>query len=149
MVSAPILATLKQRAMRTTSGVEMTTLDELRRRLDGIDRELLQLVAERQVVSHEIARVKRSTGKPTRDYAREREVILAAREEAGQLKVSPEIAEALMRLLIRSSLTTQERASVAAQGTGSGRTALLIGGAGKMGGWFAAFMSRSEEHTSE
>ena len=46
-----------------------------------------------------------------------------------------------MRLLIRSSLTTQEQASVAAHGLGSGRRALVIGGAGKMGGWFAQFLS--------
>ena len=46
-----------------------------------------------------------------------------------------------MRLLIRSSLTTQEQASVAAHGTGSGRRALVIGGAGKMGGWFAQFLA--------
>jgi chorismate mutase / prephenate dehydrogenase len=119
----------------------MPTLDELRRQLDKLDRELLQLVAERQAASREIARVKRSTGHPTRDYGRERDVILGAREEAEQLGVSPEIAESIMRLLIRSSLTTQERASVAAHGTGSGRSALVIGGAGKMGGWFAQFLA--------
>ncbi len=45
-----------------------------------------------------------------------------------------------MRQLIRSSLTTQERASVAALGAGSGQRALVIGGAGKMGRWFAEFL---------
>jgi chorismate mutase/prephenate dehydrogenase len=45
-----------------------------------------------------------------------------------------------MRLLIRSSLTTQERASVATHGAGNGRRALVIGGAGKMGGWFVQFL---------
>jgi len=116
------------------------TLDELRRQLDGLDRQLLQIIAERQLTSREIARVKRSTGYPTRDYRREREVILGAREEAGALGVSPDVAEAIMRLLIRSSLTTQEQASVAAHGSGSGRRALVIGGAGKMGAWFVQFL---------
>jgi chorismate mutase/prephenate dehydrogenase len=51
------------------------------------------------------------------------------------------VAENILRLLIRSSLTTQEQASVAAQGAGTGRTALVIGGAGKMGRWFAEFMA--------
>src|SRR5258708_32555411 len=46
-----------------------------------------------------------------------------------------------MRVLIRSSLTTQEQASVAAQGAGSGQRALVIGGAGKIGGWFVQFLS--------
>jgi chorismate mutase / prephenate dehydrogenase len=117
------------------------TLDELRRQLDRLDRQLLQIIAERQSTSREIARVKRSTGYPTRDYRREREVILGVRQEAETLGVSPDTAEAVMRLLIRSSLTTQERASVAAHGSGTGRRALVIGGAGKMGGWFVQFLT--------
>ncbi len=117
------------------------TLDELRRQLDRLDRQLLEIIAERQSTSREIARVKRSTGYPTRDYRREREVIVGARQEAETLGVPPDTAEAVMRLLIRSSLTTQERASVAAHGSGSGRRALVIGGAGKMGGWFAQFLT--------
>jgi len=116
-------------------------LEELRRHLDGLDHRLLQLIAERQATSREIARVKRSTGHATRDYRREREVILGARHSATELGISPDIAETIMRVLIRSSLTTQEQASVAAQASGSGRRALVIGGAGKMGGWFAQFLA--------
>jgi chorismate mutase/prephenate dehydrogenase len=116
-------------------------LDELRAHLDGLDRQLLQIIADRQAASREIARAKRSTGHPTRDFGRERDVIMGARRTAGQLGVSGDVAEAVMRLLIRSSLTTQEQASVAAKGTGSGQRALVIGGAGKMGAWFAQFLS--------
>src|ERR1700683_2242611 len=116
------------------------TLDELRRHLDELDRRLLQTIAERQATSREIARVKRATGYPTRDYARERDVIVGARTNAEQIGVSPEVAETVVRLLIRSSLTTQEQASVVAHGSGSGRRALVIGGAGKMGGWFTQFL---------
>ena len=47
----------------------------------------------------------------------------------------------MLRLLIRGSLTTQERIRVAAGGQGSGRTALVIGGAGKMGRWFVEFLA--------
>src|ERR1700757_4958622 len=116
------------------------TLDDLRRRLNEIDRQFIVLIAERKAVSEEVARVKRDTGKPTRDYEREREVILGVRAMASERGVSPELAEQLLRLLIRSSLTTQEQASVAARGAGSGRRALVIGGAGKMGGWFVSFL---------
>jgi chorismate mutase/prephenate dehydrogenase len=55
--------------------------------------------------------------------------------------VSPALAESLLRSLIRGSLTTQERSRVAAQGTGTGRSALVIGGRGKMGRWFADFLA--------
>ena len=117
------------------------TLAELRQRVTDIDRQLIGLVAERKAVSEEVARVKRATGRPTRDYEREREVILGVRAMAGERGVSGDLAEQLLRLLIRSSLTTQEQASVAARGAGSGRRALVIGGAGKMGSWFVSFLA--------
>ncbi|MGD9597047.1 MAG: prephenate dehydrogenase/arogenate dehydrogenase family protein [Steroidobacteraceae bacterium] len=116
------------------------TLDELRQHLNDLDARLLELVADRQRTSREIARVKRATGHATRDYEREREVIMGARAQAATLGVPEDLAETFMRLLIRSSLTTQERASVAAHGAGTGQRALVIGGAGKMGRWFAGFL---------
>jgi chorismate mutase/prephenate dehydrogenase len=117
------------------------TLPALRERLDEIDGKLLALIAERQRFGSEIARVKRQTGYPTRDYQRERDVIMGARAKAAELGLSPALAENLLRLLIRSSLTTQEQASVAARGVGSGRRALVIGGGGKMGRWFVEFLA--------
>ncbi len=119
----------------------MSSLDDLRRRINEIDRQILELAGKRQETSREVARAKRATGHATRDYNREREVLLAAREAGKQYGVSPQLAENILRLLIRSSLTTQEQASVVAQGAGTGRTALVIGGAGKMGRWFAEFMA--------
>jgi chorismate mutase/prephenate dehydrogenase len=120
---------------------DAVTLDDLRRRINEIDDRLIALVAERKHLSEEVARVKRSTGRATRDYEREREVILTARGKATALGVSPDIAEEMLRILIRSSLTTQEQASVVARGAGSGRRALIIGGGGKMGRWFADFLT--------
>jgi chorismate mutase/prephenate dehydrogenase len=117
------------------------SLEELRARLDVIDRELLELVAERQALGSQIAAVKRSTGQPTRDFRREREVLLKARRDAEALGVSPGLAEGLMQALIQGSLTTQEQARIAWQGRGSGRRALVIGGHGKMGRWMADFLA--------
>ncbi|HEX5649295.1 MAG TPA: prephenate dehydrogenase/arogenate dehydrogenase family protein [Steroidobacteraceae bacterium] len=119
----------------------MKSLEELRARLDVIDRHLLELVAERQALGAQIAAVKRATGQSTRDYRREREVLLKARRDADALGVSPTLAESLMQALIQGSLTTQEQARIAWQGRGSGRRALVIGGRGKMGRWFADFLA--------
>jgi chorismate mutase/prephenate dehydrogenase len=119
----------------------MKTLEELRARLDVLDRQLLELVAERQSLGAEIAAVKRSTGQSTRDFGREREVLLKARRDAEALGVSPALAESILRSLIRGSLATQEQARVSAQGRGSGRSALVIGGRGKMGRWMADFLA--------
>jgi chorismate mutase/prephenate dehydrogenase len=68
-------------------------------------------------------------------------VLLKARSDAESLGVSPALAESILQVLIRGSLTTQEQARVAAQGRGSGRRALVIGGAGKMGRWMAEFLA--------
>jgi chorismate mutase / prephenate dehydrogenase len=116
------------------------TLEQLRQQLDQLDGELLALIARRQAIARDVAAAKRATGYPTRDYQREREVILGVRKRAELLGLPGDLAENVLRLLIRSSLTTQEQVSVAAHGTGSGRRALVIGGAGKMGAWFAQFL---------
>jgi chorismate mutase/prephenate dehydrogenase len=117
------------------------TLDQLRTTLTELDEQLLGLVARRQALSEQVAAVKRATGRATRDFGREREVILRARQTAQRLRISPDLAETLLRQLIQSSLTTQEHARVAAQAHGSGKRALVIGGRGKMGGWFAEFLA--------
>jgi chorismate mutase/prephenate dehydrogenase len=116
-------------------------LDELRTAPTELDGQLVELVARRQALSEQVAAVKRATGRATRDFGREREVILRGRNTASRLGVSPDLAESLLRQLIQSSLATQEQARVAAQAHGSGKRALVIGGRGKMGGWFAEFLA--------
>jgi chorismate mutase/prephenate dehydrogenase len=118
-----------------------TSLEQLRQQLDQLDGEIIAMIGRRQAIAREVAAAKRATGYPTRDYQREREVIMGARRRAEQQGLSPDIAEKVLRLLIHSSLTTQEQVSVATHGAGSGRRALVIGGAGKMGGWFVQFLA--------
>jgi chorismate mutase/prephenate dehydrogenase len=116
-------------------------LAELRRRLTEVDDRLLELVAERQHLVEMIGRHKQGKGQPTRDFAREKDVIQGAVAKARELGLPEDLAEVLMRMLIRSSLTTQEQDRVVSEGRGSGRSALVIGGAGRMGHWFADFLS--------
>lgn len=115
-------------------------LDDLRQRLNDLDRQLLELIAERQAVVEKVGEHKLSRGQATRDYVREKQVLDGARENARSLGVEPDVAEAVMRQLIQTSLTRQESARVRAEGQGRGKKALVIGGAGKMGRWFAEFL---------
>jgi chorismate mutase/prephenate dehydrogenase len=117
------------------------TLEELRQRLSEVDREVIGLVAARQKIVAEIGAHKIMNSVPTRDYEREREVLKGAHEQALALGLEPDVAEQIMEVLIRASLTHQEQTRVAAQTSGAGRRVLIIGGAGKMGGWFAHFLS--------
>ena len=115
-------------------------LERLRDELAVVDRRLLDLVAERSRLASAIGRVKRASGRPTRDFEQEREVIERARKAAEELGVSPGLAEELMLALIRSALELQERQGLETASRGSGRRALVIGGAGKMGRWFVRFL---------
>jgi len=118
-----------------------TRLEPLRAALGQVDREILELVAKRQGIAQQIGAVKRDAGIPTRDYRQERDVIERARTAATALGLSPSLGEELLLALIRGSLTVQERDTVASRGEGSGRRALVIGGAGNMGRWFTRYLS--------
>jgi len=115
-------------------------LDQLRQRLNQVDSELLKLAKERQDIVGQIGAHKIAHGVPTRDYEREREVLKAARDLAELIGLEPDLAEAIMQLLIRSSLTRQEETRVKAVTKGEGKRALVIGGGGKMGAWFVRFL---------
>ncbi len=117
------------------------SLEKLRKKLSDIDRQIVDLIAGRHQVVGEIGRSKRAGGAATRDYAREKEVLDRGRTQAEALGIDPELAETVLRQLIRSSLQSQERDRVIAEGKGDGRRALVIGGAGKMGAWFADFFA--------
>ena len=114
-------------------------LKELRGDLSAIDRQLVELIAERQRIVGEIGRNKLADGRATRDYEREKDVLEMARSHARAHGVDPNLAEKIMQNLIRSSLASQERDRVIAEGKGDGRRVLVIGGDGKMGGWFTDF----------
>jgi len=113
----------------------------LRDHLARIDRDVLDLIAARQGIVTEIGRIKSSAGRPVRDYAQEKDVVERARQSAARLGLGGDFAEDLMLLLIRASLTAQEQDRVHESFGGSGRRVLIIGGAGKMGGWLARFLA--------
>lgn len=116
------------------------TIDELREALTATDQELIRVMARRQALVAEIGARKEAEGLPLRDFKREKAVLEGARDQAAARGLDPALAEEVLRTLIRGSLERQERARVAHSTAGSGKTALVIGGAGKMGRWFADFL---------
>ena len=117
------------------------TLEELRKRLTDVDRELIGLVAARQKIIAEIGAHKIQNAVPTRDYEREREVLKGAREQALELGWTPDIAE---RNHAAPDPRVADRAGAHArrgrQRAAPASTCSIIGGAGKMGAWFAQFL---------
>lgn len=115
-------------------------ITELRTQLDRVDRDLVRLAAERQRIVAEIGRSKRGSGRALRDFRREKEVLDNVRGHAREAGIDPELAAGLMELLIAASLTRQEQDTVRALSQGDGKRALVIGGSGRMGAWFARFL---------
>jgi chorismate mutase/prephenate dehydrogenase len=116
-------------------------LDALRKNLDQIDEQIISLLAERQVNVDAIGSVKLNTQSPTRDYQREKQVIDNIMNFANKKNVDPEIAKQIFTLIIKTSLEKQENQKINTSGYGSKKSALVIGGSGKMGQWFVRFLS--------
>ena len=115
-------------------------LDTLRGELGQIDKEILALVARRQAVAQKIGQAKRAIGLPTRDFQQEKDVVQRARQAATEHGLPASLGEELVLAFIRASLTVQEQDIIATSGEGSGRRALVIGGAGHMGAWFVRYL---------
>ena len=58
---------------------DASSLTALREQLAEVDGNILQLVARRQSIATEIGRTKATTGRATRDYAQEKDVVGRAR----------------------------------------------------------------------
>ncbi|HEY4332117.1 MAG TPA: chorismate mutase [Ilumatobacteraceae bacterium] len=78
----------------------MTTLPELRARIDELDQRLVAVLAERLAVCTEVARVKEGTDTPVIQPARVRDVITTRRQWAIDAGVDPDFAEQVFRVLL-------------------------------------------------
>ena len=121
--------------------MDTSKLDALRKNLDSIDAKMIELLAQRQQTVDEIGSVKLSSKKPTRDYQREKQVIDNIMNIARLNNVDPDIARQIFTLIIKTSLEKQENQKINTSDYGDHKSALIIGGMGKMGQWFARFLS--------
>ncbi|SDJ48787.1 chorismate mutase [Halovenus aranensis] len=86
---------------------EEMTLDELRAEIRSIDRELVELIAQRTYVADTIADVKAQQGLPTVDEEQEQEVMDRAGENAERFDVDANLVKAIFRLLIELNKVEQ------------------------------------------
>lgn len=85
----------------------MEDINELRKKLDMIDAEIMRLFTERMTVSESVGRAKRASGLPVCDPEREKEVV-CSRVECVPSEYA-EGAEKLIRFLIDESKRAQKR----------------------------------------
>ena len=117
------------------------SLDSLRERIGQIDLDLVAKAAERVELARQVGELKRRQDLPTVDYSQERLVMERARAAAQARGLRPEVAEELLSGLIRASVRAQDDDGLRYAGVGTGQTAVVVGGAGRMGRWLSSFLS--------
>jgi chorismate mutase/prephenate dehydrogenase len=116
-------------------------LDALRERIRELDRALVALAAERVVVARQVGEAKRRADQPIVDYAQERVVLERARDAANAAGLDARVAEAILVTLIRAAVSAQDQDSWRRASVGLGKTAVVVGGEGRMGRWFTRFLA--------
>ncbi|MFC4438131.1 MULTISPECIES: chorismate mutase [Natrialbaceae] len=86
---------------------EEMNLDELREEIQTIDREIVELIAQRTYVADTIAAVKDEKGLPTTDEKQEEQVMERAGRNAEQFDVDANLVKAIFRLLIELNKVEQ------------------------------------------
>lgn len=72
----------------------------LRTRIDELDHQLLDILAQRLAVCHEVARIKETRDLPIIQPQRVRDVVTSRRQEAIDLGIDPDFAEQIVRVVL-------------------------------------------------
>jgi len=86
----------------------MEDLKQLRKKIDTLDAQLLELLSERVQVCRSIGATKKAQGLPVQDANREQEVYRQIKEKALQLGLSPVQVEAVYREIVNMCSAVQE-----------------------------------------
>lgn len=113
-------------------------LEMLRAQVARTDASLVDLLAERVRLAREIGIAKLERGLPIRDPAVERDVRDRLRALAATHDLPDAVANPLAEALVNAAIIGQERDRAAAY-QGEQRRIHIIGGKGRMGGWFGTY----------
>ncbi len=117
-------------------------LDKLRDRIDEVDQQLVELLAQRLALVTEVGEVKSEHGLPI--YAPDREAAMLAkrREEAQKQGVPPDLIEDVLRRTMRESYASEKDSGFKTVNPGM-RRIVVIGGGGQLGKLFVSMLSLS------
>ena len=82
-------------------------LDNLRERIDGLDDELLEILARRMETVKAIGRYKQANGLPYRDDERLKSLLEDRLKKAGGLELDPGLVDALFRIIHEYALKAE------------------------------------------
>lgn len=116
-------------------------LAPLREQIDSIDSQLVALLAKRAQVTAQVGKIKQQYALPVYVPEREQALLTARRQQAEQLGVSADLAEDVLRRIMRESYQTQESGFVCCREGGG--NVVVVGGDGALGARFVSLFRRS------
>lgn len=114
-------------------------LDDIRKEIRAIDQRIAELIAQRLQLAEQVGKEKEKHQLPIRDFATEKIVHDTMRRHAERLGFDPAIIREVTSALIRGAVALQanRRKPPATEGE---KQAVVIGGLGHMGRWFAGYL---------
>ncbi|MDU0354786.1 bifunctional chorismate mutase/prephenate dehydrogenase [Paraglaciecola aquimarina] len=122
--------------------ISPSDLAQLRQQIDGIDSELVRLLAKRAEITTKVGEYKSQVGLPIYVPEREAELISKRRDEAESYGVSPVLVEDLLRRIMRESYHTQNVSYLCTNP--AIKKIVVVGGAGALGRVFVDMFRRSK-----
>lgn len=105
---------LKNRMYESPLKVEISLeIEELRKRVDQVDAELLKLLKERSELASKILEAKKKMGLPFKDVKREMEILESVRAKAIDLALDPTLTEEIFKRIIGLSTSSHRDISIA------------------------------------
>jgi len=118
------------------------TLDCLRKQIDSIDQEFVNILVKRRKVIDQVTELKKAHQLPVYHPAREEDLISRRRRQAEDNQLDPDHIEELFRCILRQSRASQA-AHLTRKGIRAGSAVLIVGGKGSMGSYFRRWFTES------
>lgn len=120
----------------------VAALSHLRDQIDDVDKQLVELLAQRLALVSEVGDVKSQHGLPIYAPEREAEMFASRREEASLRGISPDLIEDVLRRVMRESYASENDAGFKCLNP-SLRSVVVVGGKGKLGQVFVKLFQLS------
>jgi chorismate mutase len=87
--------------------LSMKEIDNLRKRINKVDIEIIELLAKRRVLTNKIGKIKRDLGITIIDKQRENDIYSKLKQYAKRHHLAPEYVTSIFRIIIRNSRDEQ------------------------------------------
>ncbi len=117
-------------------------LNELRDQIDAVDKQMLDLLAQRLALVEKVGEVKSEHGLPIYVPEREAAMLASRRKEAEKIGVPPQLIEDILRRTMRESYASEKDSGFKCLNPEL-RSVVIVGGNGQLGGLFGRMFKLS------